>query len=82
VEAARPLVALRERVPNSGPGWQECGAGWLLRQLSDDDADTLRGWLADPVVSVTWIVQQVDEECGLRADAQALRRHRRGECKC
>lgn len=75
-------MALRERVPNSGPGWQECGTGWLLRQLSDDDADTLRGWLRDPNVQVTWIVQQVDEECGIQADAQALRRHRRGECKC
>lgn len=74
-------MALRERVPQQGPAWQECGVAWLLRTLSADDASTLRDWLEGDV-NVSWIVEQIREETGLRAEGNALRRHRRGDCKC
>ena len=74
-------MALRERVPQVGPAWQECGVAWLMRTLSADDASTLRDWLEGDV-NVSWIVEQIREETGLRAEGNALRRHRRGDCKC
>ena len=74
-------MALRERTPQEGPGWRECGVSWLLRTFTLDDADTLREWLGRDI-AVTWIVRQIQEETGLRADANALRRHRRGDCQC
>jgi len=74
-------MALRERVPQAGPAWQECGVAWLLRTLSADDAATLREWL-DGDVNIVWIVKQIRDETGLCADENALRRHRRGGCKC
>ena len=74
-------MALRERVPQAGPAWQECGVAWLLRTLDHDDAATLRDWL-DSDVNIAWIVEQIREETGLRAEGNALRRHRRGDCKC
>lgn len=74
-------MALRERVPDVGPRWKECGVAWLMRTLTPDDADTLREWMGRDIASA-WIVRQIHEETGIRADINALRRHRRGDCQC
>lgn len=74
-------MALGGRAPEAGPGWQECGAAWLLRILEPHDADTLREWLAGDV-NIAWIAEQIRDETGIRAEEQSLRRHRRGRCRC
>jgi len=75
-------VSLADRKPpQEGPGWHECGTGWLLKQLTPDDAETVRQWLASGTPA-PWIAEQVEDETGIPVTAESLRRHRLGRCKC
>ena len=65
--------------PRRGP---RCGVDLLLDvDLDAEDRETLIGWLADPRMPATYISDLLAGE-GHEIGADALRRHRKGQCRC
>lgn len=53
-----------------------CRVGTALGQLEEEDAQQLRLWLSDPMISLSWIERVLAEAVNLRVPSRALARHR------
>ena len=53
-----------------------CRVGTALEELEEEDAQQLRLWLSDPMISLSWIERVLAEAVNLRVPSRALARHR------
>lgn len=61
------------------PWAQRCQVTKLLDQLDPDDAEALRGALANPDLTAAFIERKLQAN-GYKASAYTIRRHRNGVC--
>lgn len=74
-------MALADRDPSARPTGRPCSVAALLDSMPDDDAETLRGWLANVRASELGIWQELKAE-GYTVGRQQIGLHRRGQCRC
>lgn len=63
-----------------------CSVALLYERLDDADADKLREWMSDPMLSASAIHRELVEGVGYEHGVQTISRHRRtraeGGCMC
>lgn len=65
------------------PPWQICGVKWALQTAQGGDRDALAAAVdASSGVSAVQIARAVEKHLGIRLGLDAVRRHRRGACRC
>lgn len=61
--------------------WRTCGVKWALEQAGDQEK-VLIGALEDKAVTGDQIAHAITKNLGLPISGEAVRRHRRGVCRC
>lgn len=64
------------------PPWQMCGVKWALAIAQGEDREALQKSIDERLLSGDDVAKAIREHLGIPVIGEAIRRHRRGSCRC